>query len=311
MKTIDVIIPTYKPGAELTELIRALFKQDVPVKTVRIVNTEEQYFDPKLVAPFGKKVTVRHIPQSEFDHGYARDLGASESRAGYLMFMTQDAKVVNAKLTRELTEPMEKDSKVAASYARQIPKKDCNLTERLTRAFNYPATGQIKSAADLEKLGVKTYFCSNVCAIYRRDVYNKLGGFEHGAIFNEDMVYAAKLVNAGYRIAYNPHAMVMHSHNYSLMQYFRRSFDMAVSQKEHPEVFAAVSSEKEGAGMVKTVSKQMLSRMRLFSFLFFFASCVAKYAGYFLGKRYKKLPKRLVRFCTASEWWFTRKDNAE
>jgi rhamnosyltransferase len=45
--------------------------------------------------------------------------------------------------------------------------------------------------------------------------------------------------------------------------------------------------------------------------LFFFASCVAKYAGYFLGKRYKKLPKKLVRFCTASNWWFSRRESTE
>ncbi|MBO4477207.1 MAG: glycosyltransferase [Lachnospiraceae bacterium] len=311
MNTIDVIIPTYKPGKELTALIRALYKQEVPVRNVRIINTDEEYFDPALVKPFGRKVIVKHIPQSEFDHGYARDLGAKSSRADFLLFMTQDAKVVNAKLTKYLTAPLKTDPDIAAAYARQIPTKDCNLTERLTRNFNYPAQERIKSSEDLEDLGVKTYFCSNVCAVYRRDVYKKLGGFEHGAIFNEDMVFAAKVVNAGYRIAYEPQAMVMHSHNYSLMQYFRRSFDMAVSQTEHPEVFAAVSSEKEGASMVKTVSKQMLHRGRIFSFLFFFASCVAKYAGYFLGKRYKKLPKKLVRFCTASNWWFSRQENTD
>ncbi len=313
MNTIDVIIPTYKPGAELTKLIRALFIQVVPVDTVRIINTEEDLFDTELVSEFGSRVQVRHIPQSEFDHGYARDLGARESKADFLMFMTQDAMPCekDRTLTQKLTAPMKNDPTIAASYARQIPYKNCNRTERLTRNYNYPPTASVKSEDDLPRLGVKTYFCSNVCAAYRRDVYLKLGGFEHGAIFNEDMVFAAKLIHAGYRIAYDPLACVRHSHNYSLMQYFRRSFDMAVSQTEHPEVFAAVSSEKEGAGMVKTVSKQMLRRKWFFSFLFFFASCVAKYAGYFLGKRYKKLPKKLVRFCTASNWWFSRRESTE
>jgi len=311
MNTIDVIIPTYKPGKELTHLIRSLLKQEMPIRTVRIINTEEAFFDPALIEPFSGNVVLRHIPQSEFDHGYARDLGARDSDADFLMFMTQDAKVVNAKLTRELTAPMKVDPSIAATYARQLPRKDCNRTERMTRGFNYPDRAIKKSAEDLPKLGVKTYFCSNVCAVYRRDVYMKLGGFEHGAIFNEDMVFAAKLIREGYKIAYIPDAAVLHSHNYSLMQYFRRSFDMAVSQAEHPEVFACVSSEKEGAGMVKTVSVQMLRHLHFLSFLFFFASCVAKYAGYFLGKRYKKLPRKLVLFCTASKWWFSRKENAE
>ena len=70
MNTIDVIIPTYKPGKELTKLIRALFIQVVPVDTVRIINTEEDLFDPELVSEFGSRVQVRHIPQSEiWAHG--------------------------------------------------------------------------------------------------------------------------------------------------------------------------------------------------------------------------------------------------
>lgn len=60
----------------------------------------------------------------------------------------------------------------------------------------------MKSSADLERLGIKTYFCSNVCAAYCREIYCELGGFESGTIFNEDMIYAAKLIKSGYSIAY-------------------------------------------------------------------------------------------------------------
>lgn len=36
----------------------------------------------------------------------------------------------------------------------------------------------------------KTFFCSNVCAMYRRSIYEKLGGFVKHTIFNEDMIFA-------------------------------------------------------------------------------------------------------------------------
>ena len=54
----------------------------------------------------------------------------------------------------------------------------------------------------LRRLGIKTFFCSNVCAAYRREIYEELGGFVKHTIFNEDMIYAAKAVEAGYAIAY-------------------------------------------------------------------------------------------------------------
>ncbi len=307
MKTIDVCIPTYRPGLCLRETVERLLAQRIPVRYIYLLNTEEKLFDSTLIYGYEDRVLVEHIPQMEFDHGYARDLMAKKSDADFLLFMTQDAGVMDRDLTKHLLAAFDKQG-VAGAYARQIPYRDCNAVERLTRSFNYPVTSDIKGKDDEKRLGVKLYFCSNVCAMYRRDIYEQLGGFERGAIFNEDMVYAHRMISAGYRIAYCAKARVRHSHNYGLMQYFRRSFDMAISQAEHPEVFANVSSESEGSKMVWVVSRKLLSRLKVFSFISFGFSCVAKYLGYFLGKRYQHLPQSVVLWCTDSPWWFTQKE---
>ena len=55
----------------------------------------------------------------------------------------------------------------------------------------------------------------------------------------------------GYRIAYAADAVVFHSHNYTALEQLRRNFDLAVSQADHPEVFAGISSEGEGIRLVK------------------------------------------------------------
>lgn len=65
------------------------------------------------------------------------------------------------------------------------------MVERYGRYFNYPAKSQVKTKKDLSRLGIKTYFASNVCCAYRRDVFEKQGGFISHTIFNEDMIYAA------------------------------------------------------------------------------------------------------------------------
>lgn len=80
--------------------------------------------------------------------------------------------------------------------------KDCDIIERYTRSFNYPKESSVKTKADLDRLGIKTFFCSNVCAMYRRSIYEKLGGFVKHTIFNEDMIFAGKLIQEGYAIAY-------------------------------------------------------------------------------------------------------------
>ena len=99
------------------------------------------------------------------------------------------------------------------SYARQIPREDSRLTEKFIRAYNYPKESMVKSEEDLQRLGIKTYFCSNVCAAYKRDVYLQLGGFERHVPLNEDMLYAVKCMKKGWKICYAADAGVIHSHN--------------------------------------------------------------------------------------------------
>ena len=57
-----------------------------------------------------------------------------------------------------------------------------------------------------------------------------------------------------YAIAYVAEARVIHSHNYGCAAQFHRNFDLAVSQADHPEVFAGIHSEGEGIRLVRTDS---------------------------------------------------------
>ncbi len=78
--------------------------------------------------------------------------------------------------------------------------KRYNPVEAYTRIFNYPKESRIKSKEDLPKLGIKTFFCSNVCAAYRKSEYNALGGFPLHTIFNEDMIFASHLLKQERRL---------------------------------------------------------------------------------------------------------------
>mgnify|MGYP004732553793 FL=1 len=307
-KRIEVIIPTYKPGNQLEELLGRLEKQTLLPDRIHIVDTRSGDFPEGLetaerLEESGVPLKVTHIEKENFDHGGTRAMAADMSSADILVFMTQDALPANPYLLQNLCKAFEGE-KIGAAYARQLPKKDCRLLERYTRSFNYPKESKIKSQEDLPKLGIKTYFCSNVCAAYRKDVYDSLGGFEERTIFNEDMILAGKIIQSGYRIAYAADAEVFHSHNYSCKQQFKRNFDLAVSQAEHPEIFEEIRSENEGIRLVKTTAGYLFKIRKpwLLSSLFF--QSASKYLGYRIGKRYQKLPKWLIRKCTMNrEYW--------
>ena len=179
--------------------------------------------------------------------------------------------------------------------------------EQYTRQFNYPEKSRAKWLADLPELGIKTYFCSNVCAMYKRELYLQLGGFVKKTIFNEDMIFAGGLIQKGYGVAYAAEAKVVHSHNYSAIQQFHRNFDLAVSQADHPEVFDGIRSEGEGIRLVKKSLAYLVKTGHIWLIPQLVIQSGAKYAGYFLGKRYWKLPHRLVMACTMSPWYWKQK----
>ena len=44
--TVDVMIPTYKPGQEFAELLPRLLKQTYPIRSIRVVNTGKKFWNP-------------------------------------------------------------------------------------------------------------------------------------------------------------------------------------------------------------------------------------------------------------------------
>ena len=300
--TVTVIIPTYKPDGTFQKLIEKLKTQTYPIKKILILNTEAKYWKKDWIKGI-PQAEVHHITKEEFDHGKTRAMGAAMAETDLLVFFTQDAVPANNKVIEVLVNSFADDS-IGAAYGRQLPAADCKFIEQYTRGFNYPENSRVKRKEDLPKLGIKTYFCSNVCAAYRRCVYEKLGGFVTKTIFNEDMILAAQMIQAGYGVAYAARAEVIHSHNYSYFQQFQRNFDLAVSQADHPEIFAKISSESEGMRLVKQTASYLLKQKKPWLIPDLVLTSGFKFLGYKAGQNYKKLPKGLVKkFTMNPSYW--------
>lgn len=99
---------------------------------------------------------------------------AALSEADIMVFMTQDALPADRELIQNLTGALCSDEQIRAAYARQLPNAECSFVERYTRSFNYPEISCVKTKADLPRYGIKTYFCSNVCAAYKKDILRSL-----------------------------------------------------------------------------------------------------------------------------------------
>lgn len=300
-KTVDVIIPVNYPDEKFQTILDRLGKQTYPASRIIVVNTDKKGFPCDLRCP--ANMELYHIEPEEFDHGATRDMAARKSTADLMLFMTQDAIPADSHLIEKLAEAFDNEQ-VAAAYARQMAKKSDSSIERYTRNFNYPSKSSLKTQEDLPKLGIKTFFCSNACAMYSRERYVELGGFLPEAIFNEDMVFASTAINAGYAIAYVANAKVFHSHNYTGIQQFHRNFDNGVSHADNQETFQDVAPIGEGKKLVFDTARYLVRRKEYSQLIKLFYVSACKAAGFKLGEKYYKLPRQVVLFCTMNKkYW--------
>ena len=312
MKTVDVIIPVYKPDERLKKIISRLRRQTYPVNRIILINTGRAYFEQAFKSDMSffeaDDIVLRHISEDQFDHGTTRRMAVSISKADYFICMTDDALPLDKYLVENLIKPLT-DKKASAAYARQLAGKEADIVEKFSRRFNYPAVSRLKSKEDMEELGIKTFFCSNACAAYDRNVYNSLGGFEKHMIFNEDMVYAGRMVDAGGSVAYVAEARVLHTHHYTAIQQLKRNFDLGVSQAQFPELFERVSSQSEGIRMIRGMMGMLCKKGSYAKIPGVVINSACKLAGYKLGKAYKKLPLWLIMKLTMNKrYWKSYKE---
>ena len=304
----DIIIPVFRPDEKFVRLLKGLRSQTVRPDNIIIMYTrlsERDHISPHLIelAMEISELKVYELSADEFDHGGTRAEAVRHSDADIFVMMTQDAVPADDKLIENLIRHL-LNPEIGAAYGRQMADVDSGPAECFTREFNYPDEPMVKGKEDLDSLGIKTFFCSNVCAAYRRDSYDKLGGFIEHTVFNEDMIFAHKLIMNGYRIAYCADARVIHAHEYRPMQQLHRNFDLAVSQAEHPEVFEGISSESEGAKYLRAAFSYFREIHRSYLMVPFVWGCCFRYMGYLLGRNYKKLPARMVRALSMNKGYF-------
>jgi rhamnosyltransferase len=217
----SVIIPTFNAGAKLNKVLDALDTQTLKAEEILIVDSNSN--DTTKIAQ-NHSCKVIKINKQDFDHGTTRNFGVAQTNSEFVVFLTQDAIPANEYMIAELIKPMWMNPNIALCYGRQIARANARPLERFFREFNYPPQAILKTKHDISVLGLKTFYCSNCCSAIRRSIFNKLGGFKNNVIVNEDMLFAAKAIMAGYDVYYTPEAQVYHSHSYSLPQIYKRYF---------------------------------------------------------------------------------------
>lgn len=287
-KKVVVIIPIYQPDEKFCRLLDMLHKQYDVAFDIYIIDSGSEYnlYRDNLT---GLRYTIVKTSPREFNHGGTRQKAAEACKNySFLVYMTQDAILADESAIRELIDTFS-DPKVGCAYGRQLPHKDADIFAVKTRLFNYPPQSRVKSVADVKELGIKVSFISDSFAAYRREALEDVGGFPVDIIFGEDAYVASKMILSRWKVAYCAEAKVYHSHNYTIIQEFRRYFDTGVFHSRESWIrnsFGAAESE----GMRLVISEIEDNIIRPWKIPNVILRNGMKYLGYKLGTIEKYLP---------------------
>lgn len=289
---VACVIPTYNGRQDLERLLDSLLTQTARFDTL-IVDSSSS--DGTFELAQSRYPTVIRIDSKDFNHGGTRQMMVNRHPDyDVYVYMTQDAYVEDVNAIANLLLPFA-DPKVGAVCGRQLPHKNANPLARHARLFNYPPVSQIKTLADAPVLGIKTPFMSNSFAAYRREALMVVGGFPSHVILSEDMYVTARMLLAGWKVAYEGSAVCRHSHNYSLREEFSRYFDIGVFQSRESWIYATFGGVGgEGMRYVKS-ELRFLGWRRLWMWPAAILRNAVKLLAYKLSKQEKRLPKGLKK----------------
>ena len=279
---VSVIIPTLNAERWISKQLDSLLSQTIDAEII-VINTGSTDATCSLVRARPGCVQLLDIPDKAFDHGGTRDYALRQSTGDIVCFLTQDALPADERCLEKLLAAFSAPD-IAAVYGRQIAYPDAPEYERLTRIFNYPDQPRVWREEDIPHWGVKAYFFSNVCSAYRREAYLAVGGFDAPILSNEDMMMAAKLLHAGYALAYAPEAVVYHSHHYTLREEYWRNKRIGKMMARYRNRLTGAKADAEGLRMLSFVSRGLVRKGRIGELPGFFARVCVRFIGNRVGK---------------------------
>ena len=241
-KSVTIVIPTKNAEPYIKETLEAIFSQETEVDfEVLVIDSGSKDRTLEILSAF--PVRVIQVSPESFNHGLTRNLGAQEARpeSDFIVFLSQDAKPYDEHWLQNLIQPFFEIPEVAGTFSRHIPRPGASAStvRQLVQLTQTGGKNRLvkKMPATQTEFEAKRYyynFFSNTSSAVRRKVWEKTP-FQR-VDFAEDALWADTVIQNGLAIVFEPESIILHSHNYSIIEQFRQNVDHAsgIERLFHP-----------------------------------------------------------------------------
>jgi|SRR5215471_8255039 len=221
----SILIPTKNGAKDIAACLEAIYSQRYAGHfEVLVVDSGSTDATLEIVRRYPAR--IEQIPPEAFHHARTRNAVASLAGGQFLVFLSQDAIPASDTWLVSLLKNFQ-DPQVGAVYGRQLPKPASGWERRSAFSALYGDARLVKMPMDGIGLGYKYYHFSNANSAIRKKVWEVTRFPEDLKVF-EDVGIAKRILDAGWRIVYEPDAVALHSHDFPFDTLFRRYFDIGV-----------------------------------------------------------------------------------
>jgi rhamnosyltransferase len=250
----SVIIPTKNPGLMFRHVLNSVIHQrtEWPFEII-VVDSGSTDGTVDFVRKHSSVILI-DIPPETFGHGRTRNLAIAAARGAFCALLTHDALPASQNWLANLVLSVEQDDQIAGAFGPHLayPEHGIFIKRDLERHFQH--FGQLPSIVSRETDSVRyvndegwrqtLHYYSDNNSCLRRSVWQEVPYPD--VDFAEDQIWAAKIIEVGWKKAYAPDAAVFHSHEYRPFERLQRAFDEALA-------FRQLFGYRLGGGLVKTV----------------------------------------------------------
>ncbi len=206
---------SYNEGWALRETLPALKAQEYTNWELIVIDSGSADNSLELLKEAQPSQLVQLEPGT-YNPSRVMNQGMTLAQSNFCIFLNADATPQGRNWLRPLVNALQ-DSKTAAVFGRQIPRPNCQAVyaRDYERCF-----GPQRESAGWE------HFFSMVSSGLRKDIWAQRGFLEKMQ-YSEDDEYTRWCLAQGYRVVYCPESLVMHSHNYTAAQAYKRWFGEA------------------------------------------------------------------------------------
>jgi rhamnosyltransferase len=209
---VSILLRSFNEGWALRQTFAALHAQEYRDWELIVFDSGSTDGSVDLIC----KEQPRHFVQlrpDEYVPGRVMNQMMRLAQSDYSIFLNADATPQGTHWLRPLVRPLF-DPKTAAVFGRQIPRPECQAVY----ACDYDRCFGPQRQSDRWP-----HFFSMVSSGVRKDIWAQRG-FSERLQYAEDDEYTRWCKDQGYAVVYCPDSIVMHSHNYTPAQAYKRSF---------------------------------------------------------------------------------------